>query len=78
MSEHKAKVTKVEPVGDDILAVRARCCGDPTSESVLTVLELHRPDEDIDADIQRHLARIEKQHAARDHAQRHIERLLKG
>ena len=78
MSEHKARVTKVEAVGDGHLAVRARCCGDPTSESVLTVLELHRSDEEIDADVTAHLARIEKQHAARDHAKRHIERLLNG
>jgi hypothetical protein len=77
MNEHKADVSKVEAVGDGHLAVHARCCGDPSTESVLTLLELHRPDEAIDADIRQHLARVEKQHAARDHAQRHIERLLK-
>jgi hypothetical protein len=77
MSEHKAEVLKVEVAGDGMLAVRARCCKDASTESVLTVMELHRPDEAIDADVQRHLARIEKLHAARDHARRHIERLLK-
>lgn len=77
MSEHTAEVVKVEAIGDGHLAVRARCCKDKSTDSVLTVLELHRPDEAIDADVQRHLARIEKLHAARDHAQRHIERLVK-
>ena len=77
MSDHKAAVTKVEAVGDGHLAVRARCCGDKSSESVMTLLELHRPDEEIDADIAAHLARVEKQHAARDHAKHHVERLIK-
>jgi hypothetical protein len=77
MGEHKAEVVKVEAVGNDHLAVRARCCKDPKSDSILTVMELHRSDEAIDADIAAHLARIEKKHAARDHAQRHIERLIK-
>lgn len=77
MPEHKAEVIKVEPVGDGHLAVRARCCGDATSDSVLTLLELHRPDEEIDRDVAEHLARIEKLHAARDHAQRHMARLIK-
>lgn len=77
MSEHKAKILDVSAIGDGHLAVRARCCGDPSSESVLTLLELHRPDEDLEADIAKHLARVEKLHAAREHAQRHIERLLK-
>lgn len=76
MSEHKAEVLKVEAVGDGHLAVRVRCCQDPKSDSILTVMELHRPDEAIDADIAAHLARVEKKHAARDHAQRHIERLI--
>lgn len=77
MSEHKAEILQVEAVGDGHLAVRARCCGDASSESVLTVLELHRSDEEIDKDVADHLARVEKLHAARDHAQRHIERLMK-
>lgn len=77
MSDHKAVVIHVEVVGDGHLAVRARCCDDPSSESVLTVLELHRADEEIDADVSAHLDRVEKLHAARDHAQRHIARLVK-
>lgn len=77
MSEHKAAVIKVEAGGQGHLAVRVRCCGDATSESVLTLMELHRTDEELDADIAAHLAQVEKQHAARDHAQRHIARLSK-
>jgi len=78
MSEHKAEVLKVEAIGDGHLAVRVRCCKDPSSDSVLTVMELHRSDEEIDADVAAHLARAEKLHAARDHAQRHLERLTKS
>ncbi len=76
MNEHKAAVVDVTPIGDGHLAVTGRCCDDETTDSVLTLLEIHRPDEAIDRDIADHLARIEKLHAARDHAQRHIERLL--
>lgn len=77
MSEHKAAVVHVEAVADNILGVHARCCDDPTSESVLTVNELDRADEEIDQEVQEHLARVERLHAARDHAKRHIERLLR-
>jgi hypothetical protein len=74
---HKAEVISVEHVADGILAVKARCCDDETTDSVLTVLELHRADEEIDADVANHLARVEKLHHARDRAKAHIERLIK-
>lgn len=73
--DHKAQIVKVEAVGDGLLAVHARCCGDASTESVLTLHEIHRDDAAIDADIAAHLARVEKLHAARDHAKAHIERL---
>jgi hypothetical protein len=72
---HQAKVIKVIEAGDGLLAVHARCCGDSSTESVLTVHELHRDDAEIDADIASHLQRIEKLHDARDRAKAHIERL---
>lgn len=74
---HKAVVTKVYILADGILGVRARCCADESTESVLSLHELHRPDEEIDRDIQQHLAHIEKLHADRDRAKAHIERLMK-
>jgi peptidoglycan hydrolase CwlO-like protein len=74
---HTSAIVKVEPLGDGLLAVTVRCCNDKTTDSVLTLHELHREDSAIDADIQAHQARIEKLHAARDHAKAHIERLLK-
>ena len=73
---HQAKVIEVKEAADGILAVRARCCGDSSTDSVLTVLELARPDSEIDQDIDVHLSRVEKLHAARDRAKAHIERLL--
>lgn len=74
-SPHRARVLKVIEMGDGLLAIHARCCGDSSTESVLTLHELHRSEAEIDKDIDAHLARIEKLHAARDHAKAHIERL---
>lgn len=76
MAEHKAAIVGVVALGDGHLAVKARCCGDRSSDSVRTILELQRPDEAIDADVESHRQNVEKLHAARDHAQRHIERLI--
>jgi len=73
---HQATIIKVYVLADGILGVRVRCCGDESTESVLSLHELHRADEEIDEDIQAHLARVEKLHAARDHAKAHIERLM--
>lgn len=72
---HQAKVIEVKEVGDGLLAVRVRCCGDASTESVLTLHELHRDHAEIDKDVAEHVARIEKLHADRDHAKAHIERL---
>lgn len=72
---HQAKVIKVIEAGDGLLAVHARCCGEASTESVLTLHELHRDEAEIDSDIALHLARIEKLHDARDKAKAHIERL---
>lgn len=73
---HQAKVTEVREVADGILAVKARCCGNKTTDSVLSLHELSRSDEEIDADIQQHLARVEQLHADRDRAKQHVQRLM--
>jgi hypothetical protein len=73
---HKAKIVNVEEVADGILAVKARCCGNKTTDSVLSLHELGRADEEIDADIQQHLARVQQLHADRDRAKQHVERLM--
>lgn len=73
---HQAKIVKVEAVADGVLMVKARCCSDPTTDSVLTIHKLEREDAAIDADVQNHLARVEKLHSDRDRAKAHIERLL--
>lgn len=74
---HKAKIIHVHAVADGILAVKVRCCDDHSTDSVLSLHQLHRPEEEIDADIQNHLEIVQEKHAARDHAQAHIERLMK-
>lgn len=72
---HKAQIVRVAAVADGLLAVHARCCADPTTESVLTLGGLDREDTLIDADIAGHLARVEKQHDARDRTKAQIQRL---
>lgn len=73
---HKAKIVQVKEAADGIIAVRVRCCGDESTDSVLSVHELHRSEEEFDQDIQAHCARVEKLHADRARAKAHIERLM--
>ena len=73
---HTSKVIKVEPLLNGLLAVTVRCCGDPETDSVLTLHELQREDAAIDADIVAHQARIEKLHGDSQRARAHVERLL--
>jgi len=74
---HKAEVIEVLEAADGILGVRARCCKDASTESVLTLHQLDRPDAELDQDVENHLARVETLHAARQRAKAHIERLSK-
>jgi hypothetical protein len=73
---HQAKVIDVKEVADGILSVKARCCANKSTDSVLSLHELGRSDEEIDADIQKHLEAVEKKHADRDRAKQHVERLM--
>jgi hypothetical protein len=75
--EHTAKIVSVSAVADGILAVRVRCCGDKSTDSVLSLHQLGRDDAAIDKDIQDHLAKVQQAHSDRDRAKVHIERLLK-
>jgi hypothetical protein len=72
---HTSQIVKIEEPADGLLAVTVRCCGDPKTDSVLTIHELHRSDVEIDADVAAHQARVEKLHAAKAHAKNHIARL---
>lgn len=73
---HQAKIVSVTAVADGILAVRVRCCGDHSTDSVLSLHEIHRPTEELEADIQKHCAKVETTHANRERAREHIERLM--
>lgn len=74
-SKHVSAIVKIEEPADGLLAVTVRCCGDPITDSVLTLHELSRPDAEIDADIAQHRARVEKLHADRQHVKRHLLRV---
>lgn len=74
---HKAEVIEVEAVADGILAVRVRCCKNKSTDSILSLHQLDRSDDELDQDIAAHLAKVEKTHADRERAKQHIERLMK-
>jgi len=72
---HKAHIVGVEVPAAGLLAVTVRCCGDPKTESRLTLHELDRPLEQIDADVAAHQAKVENLHASTLAAKEHFERL---
>jgi len=74
---HKADIFHIHSPADGIIAVGARCCGDQSTDSFLTIMDVTRTDEEIDADIQKHLEDVERKHEARTRALAHIERLKK-
>jgi cell division protein FtsB len=74
---HKSEVIEVREVADGILSVRVRCCKQASTDSVLSLHQLHRSDDELDQDISKHQARVEKMHADRERAKAHIERLMK-
>ena len=61
--KHTSQIVQVSKPVSGLLAVTIRCCDDPKTDSVLTIHELHRPDEEIQADIEAHKARVEQLHA---------------
>jgi hypothetical protein len=75
VSQHTSAIIQITEPVDGLLAVTVRCCGDPKTDSVLTLHELHRSDEEIDADIATHQARVENLHAAKIRAKEHLVRL---
>lgn len=72
---HTSQIVNIEDAADGLLAITVRCCGDPKTDSVLTLHELHRSEAEIDADIAAHHARVQKLHAAKAFAKVHIARL---
>ena len=76
---HTSKLVEVIHVADEALAVRVRCCDDPTTDSVHTIYGLHNLSEaDIDVQITQHKARVETKHEAKQRALQHVVRLMAG
>lgn len=73
---HTSKIIKAVPLVNGLLAVTVRCCGDPQTDSVLTLHELQRDNTAIDADIATHQARVEKLHGDSLRAFDHVARLI--
>lgn len=74
---HSSTVINVQKVSDGIIAVKIRCCGDPSTDSVLSVHELHRPDEEIQKDVEEHRARVEQLHQQAQRAEELINKFRK-
>lgn len=73
--KHSSAIIQITEPADGLLAVTVRCCGDPKTDSVLTLHELHRSEAEIDADIALHQARVETLHANKLRAKEHLSRL---
>jgi hypothetical protein len=74
---HKSEIIEATPLRSGMLAVKVRCCGDPETDSILTLHELHRDEAEIDKDIQAHQARVEGWHEGDRKALEHVRRLIK-
>jgi hypothetical protein len=72
---HSTRIVQVSKPASGLLAVTIRCCDDPTTDSVLTIHQLHRSDEDIQKDIDAHKARVEELHAHDHRASALMEKL---
>jgi len=74
VSEHVAKILKVEKVamGNDGLAIvfHAMCCDDPTSEICHTCYVEGKTDDQIDGEVQAHIARAQTLHATHQNVAR--------
>lgn len=73
---HKSQIVHLEVPAAGLLAVTVRCCGDPKTDSTLTLHELDRPTEQIDGDLAAHQAKVESLHASTLAAKQHFERLM--
>ena len=73
--EHTTEIVNAHQPADGLLAVAVRCCRDPKTDSVLTLHQLERSDEEIKQDIRDHQARVAKLHAAKLRAKELVETL---
>jgi hypothetical protein len=62
---HKAEIIEIQDLSDGALAVRARCCDDPLTDSVHTVYNLHaKEDLEIEREMADHAMNVEQKHQA--------------
>lgn len=70
---HKAEIIHKKRASNGAIAVRIRCCGDPSTDSMAT---LHiRPGTDVAAFKAREIARVEAEHEAMLQAEKELESL---
>lgn len=76
--KHTSRIIRTHRPVSGLLAVTIRCCDDPSTDSVLTIHQLHRSDDEILKDIEAHQARIEELHAHDHRASALMEKLNAG
>jgi hypothetical protein len=76
LMSHKAEIVKekTRKLSNAAVVFYARCCGDPSTDIAHTVYVEGMTEEQIDADVARHLTRAESLHAAQDLADRVLEK----
>lgn len=70
MATHTAVVTKSELLASGAISFHGRCCGDPASDSPLTLyVDGATTDEAIDQKVRAHLCSVEARHASMQRVQ---------
>lgn len=75
---HQAKIVAVSKLAPGLIAVKVRCCDDPSTDSVLTLGGLDREQAELDVAIAAHHKKVETQHALDAQAEEHVKRLISG
>lgn len=73
-NNHSSAIVKITEPADGLLAVTVRCCNDSKTDSVLTLHNLERTGEELDAAIAVHQQKVESRHAAKHAALGHFAR----
>lgn len=74
---HKAKHIEIKQLSDGAIAVKTRCCDDPSTDSWITVyVKPESTEEELQLSLDTHAAKIENQHEAMSLHMKTISRIL--
>jgi len=71
---HKTEIVKQEQIGDERIAVTIRCCGDPKSDSTMTIAKAAglSPGQ-LEAKVEAHHDAVARKHSAVNAASKHLQ-----